>query len=159
EIVVDGNILRAPEGNYTYQWFRNGDKLIGDTQRTLTVNQMGEFSVELTNEAGCVTSLDAVTMTISGIFNSGILVSEELKIYPNPAFSEVKMQALGDLEFPGNSMRIYNSTGGEVSSSVEIVHQSPREVTLAISRLAAGTYVVIVESADSRMFVGKLVKR
>ncbi|MEB2781766.1 T9SS type A sorting domain-containing protein [Algoriphagus sp. C2-6-M1] len=159
EILVDGNILRAPEGNFTYQWFRNGDKLAGGTQQKLTVNQMGEFTVELTNEAGCTTRLAAVTMTISGLINTGILVSEELKIYPNPASSEVEIQALGDLEFAENSMSIYNSNGKEVSSSVEVIRQSPRAVTLAIGRLAAGTYLIMTESPDNKVFVGKLVKR
>ncbi|MEP4376718.1 MAG: T9SS type A sorting domain-containing protein, partial [Algoriphagus sp.] len=146
EITVDGNILSAPDGNFIYQWFRNGDKIAGATQRTLTVNQMGEFAVELTNEAGCMARLKAVTLMISGIFNPSILVTEELKIYPNPASSEVKVQALGDLEFAGNSMRVFNSTGADVSSSVEVIHQSPREITLAISRLAAGIYVIMLES-------------
>ncbi|WP_339707972.1 T9SS type A sorting domain-containing protein [Algoriphagus aquimarinus] len=159
EIVVDGNILKAPEGNYTYQWFRNGNKLTGDTQQKLTVNQTGEFTVELTNEAGCTTLLAAVTMTISGIFNPGILVSEELKIYPNPASSQVEIQALGDLQFAENSMRIYDPNGKDVSSSVEVIRQSPSSVTLTISRLAAGTYVIMVESQDSRVFVGKLIKQ
>lgn len=159
EIIVDGNILKAPEGNYTYQWFRNGNKLTGDTQQKLTVNQTGEFTVELTNEAGCTTRLAAVTMTISGIFNPGILVSEELKIYPNPASSQVEIQALGDLQFAENSMRIYDPNGKDVSSSVEVIRQSPSSVTLTISRLAAGTYVIMVESRDNRVFVGKLIKR
>lgn len=158
EIAVDGNILRAPEGNLTYQWFRNGDIIDGAIQRTLTVNQIGEYAVELTNEADCIQRLESVTVTISGLFNPGILVSEELKIYPNPASSEVEIQALGDLKFAENSMRIYNSSGKEVSSNVEVVHQSPSKVTLAISRLAAGTYLIRMESADNRVFVGKMIK-
>tara|TARA_R110002020_G_scaffold231_1_gene1160 strand:+ start:42443 stop:44773 length:2331 start_codon:yes stop_codon:yes gene_type:complete len=159
EIIVDGNILKAPEGNFTYQWFRNGEKLEGDTKQKLTVNQMGEFTVELTNEAGCATRLSSVTMTISGIFNPGILVSEELKIYPNPASSQVEIQALGDLKFAENSMRIYDNSGKEVSSSVEVIRQSSRSVTLAITRLSAGTYVIMVESQNSGVFVGKMIKQ
>ncbi|MFC5623830.1 T9SS type A sorting domain-containing protein [Algoriphagus winogradskyi] len=159
EIIVDGNILKAPEGNFTYQWYRNGEKLEGDTKQKLTVNQMGEFSVELTNEAGCTTRLVPVIMTISGIFNPGILVSEELKIYPNPASSQVEIQALGDLKFAANSMRIYDNSGKQVSSSVEVIRQSSRSVTLAIPRLSAGTYVIMVESDDNRVFVGKMIKQ
>jgi hypothetical protein len=158
-IVENGNILSAPEGNFTYQWYRNGDKIEGATQRKLTVNQMGEFAVELTNEAGCMVRLAPVTLTISGIFNPSILISEELKIYPNPASSEVKVQALGDLEFAEKSMRIYNSTGADVSSSVEVIRQSSTEVSLGISRLAAGNYVIMVESSDNRIFLGKLIKQ
>ncbi|UZD23743.1 metallophosphoesterase [Algoriphagus halophytocola] len=158
EIVIDGAILKAPEGNYTYQWFRNGEKLEGAIQRTLTVNQTGEYTVELSSEAGCPAKLDAVTMTISGILNPGILLTEELNIYPNPASSEVEIQAFGDLEFAENSMKIYNSSGKEVSSSVEVMLQSSGSVRLGISRLAAGTYVVMAEGLDSRVFVGKLVK-
>ncbi|PZX53896.1 putative secreted protein (Por secretion system target) [Algoriphagus ratkowskyi] len=73
--------------------------------------------------------------------------------------SEVKFIALGDLEFAENSIRIYNSDGMEVSASVEVVHQSPLQITLAISRLSAGTYVIRMESPDSRVFVRKLIKR
>ncbi|WP_057937769.1 T9SS type A sorting domain-containing protein [Algoriphagus resistens] len=159
EILVDGNILSAPEGNLTYQWFRNGDIIDGAILRTLTVNQIGEYAVELTNEAGCMQRLESVTVTISGLFNPGLLVSGELKIYPNPASLEVEIQVLGDLKFAENSMRIYNSSGKEVSSNVELVHQSPSKVTLAISRLAAGTYLIRVESTDNRAFVGKMIKR
>ena len=120
---------------------------------------MGEFTVELTNEAGCATRLSSVTMTISGIFNPGILVSEELKIYPNPASSQVEIQALGDLKFAENSMRIYDNSGKEVSSSVEVIRQSSRSVTLAIPRLSAGTYVIMVESQNSGVFVGNMIKQ
>ncbi|PZX48297.1 T9SS type A sorting domain-containing protein [Algoriphagus chordae] len=159
EIVEDGNILRAPEGDFTYQWYKNGEKIDGAISRSLEVQSMGEYSVELKNTAGCETRLAAVTMTISGIFNPGILVSEELKIYPNPASAEVEIQALGDLKFAENSMRIYNSSGREVSSSVEVIRQSSSSVSLAIARLSAGTYVIMVESRDNRVFVGKLIKQ
>ena len=159
EIEEDGNILRAPEGDFTYQWFKNDVAISGATSRTLEVNAMGDYTIELTNEAGCTTRLAAVTMTISGIFNPGILVSEELKIYPNPASSQVEIQALGDLEFAENTMRIYNSFGKEVSYNVEVIRQSRRSVTIAIPRLSAGTYVILVESQDKRMFVGKMIKQ
>ncbi|RAI94038.1 T9SS type A sorting domain-containing protein [Algoriphagus yeomjeoni] len=159
EIVVDGNILRAPEGNFTYQWYRNGEKIPEATQRNLTVNQMGEFSVELTNEAGCTARLASVNMTISGIFNPSIVVSEELRIFPNPASSQVEIQVLGDLKFAESSMRIYDQNGKEVSSSVEVIRQSSNAIILAIPRLSAGTYVIMVEGQDNRVFVGKLIKQ
>ncbi|MEB2781769.1 T9SS type A sorting domain-containing protein [Algoriphagus sp. C2-6-M1] len=71
----------------------------------------------------------------------------------------MEIQALGDLEFAENSMSIYNSNGKEVSSSVEVIRQSPRAVTLAIGRLAAGTYLIMIESPDNKVFVGRLIKR
>ncbi|WP_233754443.1 T9SS type A sorting domain-containing protein [Algoriphagus sp. AGSA1] len=159
EIEEDGNILRAPDGEFTYKWFKNDVEISGATSRTLEVHAMGEYAVELTNTAGCTARLAAVTVTISGILQPGIILSEELKIYPNPASSQVEVQALGDLEFAENNLRIYNSSGKDVSSIIEIIRQSPSAVTLGISRLAAGTYVILVESQENRMFVGKLMKR
>ncbi|WPR76705.1 T9SS type A sorting domain-containing protein [Algoriphagus sp. NG3] len=159
EIAEDGNILRAPDGEFTYKWFKNEVEIGGATSRTLEVHAMGEYAVELTNKAGCTARLAAVTMTISGILQPGIILSEELKIYPNPASSQVELQTVGDLEFAENSLRVYNSSGKDVSSSVELIRQSPSSVTLGISGLAAGTYVIMVESQENRMFVGKLMKR
>ncbi|WP_192349613.1 T9SS type A sorting domain-containing protein [Algoriphagus sp. Y33] len=159
EIEEDGNILSAPDGDFTYKWFKNDVEIGGETSRTMEVHAMGEYAVELTNEAGCTARLTSVTMTISGILQPGSILSEKLKIYPNPASGQVEIQTLGDLEFAENSMRIYDQNGKDVSSIVEVISHSPNAVKLAISRLAAGTYVIMVESQENRMFVGKLMKK
>ena len=88
EIKVDGDILRAPEGMASYQWFKDGEKIAGATQRELKVTAMGTYKVQVTNEAGCTAMLKEVVMTIAGL-PLGKLLVQNLKVYPNPAKNHV----------------------------------------------------------------------
>lgn len=157
EIAVDGNILRAPEGDYSYQWFRNGEKLEGSTSRTFTAQLMGEYSVELTSEAGCKATLEGVTLTISGILGRPVKEAENLKIYPNPASDRVIM------EFPDGALAskpaisIFATDGKNVTSAAEISILNDTEVEILLNRLAKGTYLIWAIGQDQKTYFGKLV--
>ncbi|MFN3999426.1 metallophosphoesterase [Algoriphagus sp.] len=157
EIAVDGNILLAPEGDFTYQWFRNGEKLEGSTSRTFTAQLMGEYSVELTSTAGCKAKLKVVTLTISGLFGKVINEARTLKIYPNPASDRVV------LEFPDGalvsipSLSLYSSEGKNVTDKVQISILNDSKVEIILNRLANGTYLIWVIAQDQKTYFGKLV--
>jgi 3',5'-cyclic AMP phosphodiesterase CpdA len=158
EITVDGNILIAPEGMYTYQWFKGDQAISGAANQTLVVNQMGSFSVSITNEFGCITHLKAVEMTISGLPGGKQIEAEALVIYPNPSKTEVVFEPKGDLEFVENSWKVYDLNGKDVGQSVFMIHQSSKQIRLDVSTLASGTYSVMVESQDNRIFLGRFIK-
>ncbi|MEN2283438.1 T9SS type A sorting domain-containing protein [Algoriphagus sp. SE2] len=156
EIEEDGNILRAPEG-YEYQWFRNGEILPEETERTIVLSQMGLYTVELTNEAGCKAMLPAIEVTISGILG-GKIESQELKIYPNPVSSEVTVEATGDLEFAESSWKIYDMNGRNLNVTIQVLNQTSTRLTFDVSDLANGTYLITVESTQSKIFLGRIIK-
>lgn len=157
EITVDGNILIAPEGN-SYQWFRNGQAISGATNQTFEVNQMGSYSVSISNELGCSAQLQAVEMTISGLPGGMQFEAEALVIYPNPSKVEVVFEPKGDLEFAENSWKVYDLNGKDLGQSVFMIHQSPKQIRLDVSTLASGAYSVMIESQDHRIFLGRFVK-
>lgn len=158
EIVMEGNILKAPLGEYTYQWFFDESKLEGANQSTFTVNQPGEYSVELTTNAGCKTRLEPVTMTISGILNPGHLISEDFKIYPNPVTDEVMIEVSGDHELKKDTWQLYDENGKAVGSQVILIRHTTSLLQLNISQLASGTYVVMGQSTNQELFIGKILK-
>ncbi|WP_268033660.1 T9SS type A sorting domain-containing protein [Algoriphagus sp. PAP.12] len=158
EIKVDGNILIAPEGMYTYQWYKGDQAISGAANQTFEVNQMGSFSVSITNEFGCSTHLKAVEMTISGFPGGKQIEAEALVIYPNPSKAEVVFEPKGDLEFAENSWKVYDLNGKDVGQSVFMIHQSSKQIRLDVSTLASGTYSVMVESHDHRIFLGRFVR-
>jgi|GEM_PF-4662078 len=158
EITVDGNILTAPEGMYSYQWYKGDQAISGAANQTFEVNQMGSFSVSITNELGCSTHLKAVEMTISGLPGGKQIEAVALLIYPNPSKAEVVFEPKSDLEFAENSWKVYDLSGKNVGQSVFMIHQSPKQIRLDVSTLASGTYTVMVESQDNRIFLGRFIK-
>jgi len=157
EIAVDGNILRAPEGYFTYQWFRNGEKLEGKTTRTFTAELMGEYTVEITTSAGCKASLKTVTLTISGLFGKAINEAQNLKIYPNPASDRVVMEFPDGALASSPSLSLYSSDGKNVTDAVQISILNDFKVEIILNRLANGTYLIWVMAQDQKTYFGKLV--
>jgi 3',5'-cyclic AMP phosphodiesterase CpdA len=157
EIEVDGNILRAPEGDFTYLWYRNGEKLEGATSRTFTAELMGEYAVELSSEAGCKTILEPVTLAISGLIGKPVKEPTNLKIYPNPASDRAI------LEFPDGALAskpafsVVSSDGKILTSAVQISILNDTEVEIILNRLAKGTYLIWAIGQDQESFFGKLV--
>ncbi|WP_026954204.1 T9SS type A sorting domain-containing protein [Algoriphagus vanfongensis] len=158
EIHVDGNRLRAPEGDFTYQWYRNGEILTEATERELEVHQMGSFSVIVTNSAGCATELNPVDLTISGLPGGQQIEAEALIIYPNPSQAELILEPQGDLAFAENSWRIFDLNGRDVSASAILLYQSDQQIRLDVSTLANGTYTVWIDSQAQKIFLGRFIK-
>ncbi|MBN3581882.1 metallophosphoesterase [Algoriphagus aestuarii] len=157
EIEEDGNILRAPEGNYTYQWFRNGELIPDQTSRSISLSQMGAYSVEIANELGCSARLGPVEVTISGLIN-GNVVSHELKIYPNPVSSEVTIESIGDLEFIAGSWEVFDMNGKSLNSNIRLLSESTTKLTLDVSSLSNGGYLISIKGSDHQVFLGRILK-
>ncbi|OOG74853.1 T9SS type A sorting domain-containing protein [Algoriphagus sp. A40] len=157
EITVDGDILRAPEGNFTYQWFRNGEPIAGATSRTFTAQLMGEYSVELANDAGCKSRLKPVTLTISGIGGKPVNKAIDLKIYPNPASDHAILELPDGVLASKPEISVYSSEGKEVSSAVQFTVLSDFEIEISLNRLAKGTYLIWIVGENQKTYFGKLV--
>ena len=156
EIQVDGNILRAPEGAFTYQWFRNGEKLTGATARVLTVDSMGDYLVELTSASGCVVKLKSVTLTVSGLGN-WVKPPIELILFPNPASVKVQLLMPQDVTIEISAIQVYSMEGKSVTELIPIVKVSESQAELSISSLPSGTYLVWILGDSQNSYLGKFV--
>lgn len=82
-ISYGGGILTASPSALSYQWYLNGNPIIGATNQNYSPSQNGDYTVTYTDANGC-TSSESLPTTISDI---GVGVSEldgKLQIYPNP---------------------------------------------------------------------------
>ena len=158
EIEEKGNVLTAPAGSFTYKWFRNGELIPGAIFRELVVNQTGEFTVELTSEAGCKAKMKSVVLTISGLGINRVVDAEELKIFPNPASRYLEVEIISDQVNSVNTIKIFGIDGKEVTSSVIISKSGSNAFTLDITKLANATYLVYLEGDEQRSFFGRFIK-
>ncbi len=159
EIKPEGNKLVAPSGNYTYQWFRNGEAIAAATDRIFTLFEKGSYTVELTNPSGCKAMLKAVEVTIAGLLRPDVIQSEELKINPNPAIDRVEIQIKSDLAFELKSLKIYGFEGKELTGIISIAKISDSMYQLDISTLTPGNYLVLLESTNHKIFIGRFIKQ
>lgn len=157
KISVDGNILRAPEGSFTYRWFRNGEPIAGATSRTYTADLMGEYSVELTSILGCKAELEPVTLAISGIGGNPVNQAIELKIYPNPASDRAILQLPDGVLAAKPEISIYSAEGKNINSAVQMVSVNDDEVEIQVNRIPNGTYLIWIVGENQKTYFGKLV--
>ncbi|MBN7811938.1 metallophosphoesterase [Algoriphagus sp. H41] len=157
EIVVDGNVLRAPEGSFSYQWYRNGEKISGATSRTFTANESGDYSVELRNEAGCAAMLKAFTLTISGLIGKPVSQALELKLYPNPASDRVLVELPDGALAGGPQIQLFSTEGKEVTGSVAIAVLDDSKLEISLNRMAKGTYLIWIVGEGQKTYFGKLM--
>lgn len=157
EILEDGNVLIAPDGDFEYQWYRNGDLMEGETSSTLELNQMGLYTVEITNLNGCTSTLGPVEITISGVIG-GVIVSQELKIYPNPVLDEVVLETIGDVEFIPDTWKVRDTNGKEVNANIALISQNSSRIVLDLRSLASGVYMVAIEGEEKQLFLGRILK-
>lgn len=83
-IVKTGSILSTAIPYSTYQWYRNGKILAGETRRNFNMMFDGNYHVVVTNSFNCVNVSD--TLSVQGL--SVKVVSRQdvqVEVYPNPS--------------------------------------------------------------------------
>lgn len=119
------------------QWLRNGEEIPGAIGQSLEITQPGNYQVKVTNEFGCSAVSEAITITNLEEVRKG----NTIKLIPNPAEEYVTLKF--DKEFFLQTINIVNAQGVSIKT-IEIQNMVD-EVTLQISALSSGSYILIVE--------------
>lgn len=88
-IQQSGSLLSTPDttGN-SFQWMNNGVPIGGATNSFYNVTSAGVYSVEVTDEFGCVYTSGNTTMNVS---TQDLDLNEAIQLFPNPAQNEINM--------------------------------------------------------------------
>jgi M6 family metalloprotease-like protein len=107
-IAVNSNELTSssPVGN---QWFLNKIEIKGATEQTYTIKETGNYSVQVSNENGCISEMsDDVNVSFTSV--NGI--KYQVQVYPNPTTGLMTISGLPYNE-PTN-VSVYNLLGEKV---------------------------------------------
>jgi hypothetical protein len=125
-----GNILYT--GSFaTYQWYLNGTAIAGATSSLYHTSSTGSYIVVVTDGNGC-RDTSAVYVLSSGTNGVGTIASGDIKLYPNPTASVIKIDA------PVKVNVSILSPDGKV-----VIHQLDA-TTIDVSSLANGMYMIMV---------------
>lgn len=102
---------------------------------------------------------DAVTVRLSETYwNKGVVTPPALEAVPNPAIETTTVSYNVGTEYQqAQSITVYDLTG--VQRVKQKVNGNNGEVTLNVSHLAPGTYVISLEADGTRIATQKLIKK
>jgi len=143
-ITASGAVLSTTATYATYQWYLNGVLISGATSSTYTATAIGNYTVTVTDAAGCTGT--SVIYLISSLGVSNVVGNEPISIYPNPVQNEETITAPFVIEI----IEIMNLLGQVVYTNTD----KTKTATIKVETLQAGIYIIKV----NKEFVQKMVK-
>lgn len=111
-IILNGITLST--GNYTsYQWYLNGNLVIGANTSTLTAAINGVYTVKVIDTNGCSGTSLPLNLLSVGVRDFEIDKIIDIDVYPNPSNGHLKVKLNADI-IP-NSIEILNSLGNRIN--------------------------------------------
>ncbi len=106
----------------SYQWYFNDNQIVGETSRTLTINQAGEYKLKTKNETGC--EQESNIINIISEENPNALIRYDLRFIPDTTFylcnnEAIKLTAVGGVKYTWfkNEIEITNDKEIEITES------------------------------------------
>lgn len=136
-ILTNGWVLTCTTHGFAYQWYFNGNPIVGANQQIYTATTIGSYSVEASSYQGCVSGISPAVLV------SGIAIQEVLPfiIAPNPnggAFS---------LSFNFNFYDDFNLSIFTVDGKLVYIENLPNFIgeynkKINLSDLGPGLYII-----------------
>ncbi len=140
-ISVDGNVLASEQEFQQYQWYNEGGKIEGATNKTYTVERSGEYYLLASNEFECELKSETVNIALTSI-NSDTRANEVL-LYPNPV-SETLFIQMNQNTF--TEVLFYDAFGQRILN--KSLDPGKKLNTVNIKNLSAGIYIVVLRNSE-----------
>jgi len=148
-ITQAGNLLQVNQTAAVYQWVdcNNRGVITGENGRTLTINALGDYAVEVTVN-GCTERSDCFTVTS---LNSADVVASNISVYPNPTTDFLTIERKSDLLA---SFSVYDIRGKKLKT----MNSRDRLTKIEVSALSSGFYFIEVRTSHSKK-IKRFVKK
>jgi PKD repeat protein len=148
-IVQNGNELSAQvTGSFTYQWYLNGNELLGETNSSIQISQSGMYSVMITDNNGC--------SSISSNFNAQLgtvleNTEQQISLYPNPNSGSFTIDLPEGVEL--STLKVTDAYGKMINA---VQTKSNTGIFVNLPSVAKGVYFVNYQIND-RWFTNRIV--
>ncbi|WP_170916619.1 T9SS type A sorting domain-containing protein [Dyadobacter psychrophilus] len=160
-VFIPGKMLMLsiiPSPGQTYQWRRNSQDIIGAVTNSYVVKEEGSYTITVTSN-GCTFVSTPFIISVILAAEPSLNVGYQVAIFPNPTNSTAR--ALFTLPKPMKArVCIYDINGrkmSQISSSVKLMNH---DLSLDLSSLPAGTYIVKMKALDTEKEIAtRIIKR
>jgi hypothetical protein len=143
-IVDSGNNLTSSISGMSYQWYLNGNPIVGSDSISIMVSQNGTYKVDVVYPNGCIkTSADFVLNNVG--INS--IKTSEFSIYPNPGTGLFKINGI---ELNGKNIQIQNLNG-------KLIYDFTIEKNnyINLENLNSGFYIIHINEKKTKVLLVK----
>jgi hypothetical protein len=140
-ISLNGNILESSKAEQ-YQWFFNGDSIVGANNRTFAPPVSGMYAVQTVDSNECVSLSDPYNFVISGLDHKD---RNALTIFPNPSSGKVYITLAEKSTRSNAKLNIFDYTGRLILNKEVILSD---RIELDLQDLTKGIYQVILNDND-----------
>jgi photosystem II stability/assembly factor-like uncharacterized protein len=151
-VIQNENVLIANAIGYDYQWGEcsNGfEAIIGENSQSFTATENGLYAVQISNGQCDVTS---DCFTVSTLSTNNNLLSNNIKVFPNPTSSIINVQF--KLLSKNTKLSIYDINGKLLIK--QILYKINNKIN--IQNLSQGLYILKIEKEDKSLFT-KIIKK
>ena len=147
-IVEQGDTLATFNGT-AYQWLRNDTIILNATANTYVVTQTGQYSVQVADTNGCISTSASVLVTITSVGINEVSLENEVAIYPNPATGSFYIHYTS-VSGKNLYLTMFNAVGEKVKEELLGVANNT-DASVSISTLPVGVYLVQLQSGQNTM--------
>lgn len=152
-INFDGTELSTDANAEEYQWFRDGNEILGATSNIYKPTEPGLYNVVIYSQNGCDAS--SITYEIESTSVSMIEDSKHIRVSPNPFKSKISVYI--DINEITNITDIYiRDLNGNI-----IRHLNPKnnlsDFEIQLDNVAKGMYYLIINTKSNK-FIKKIIK-
>jgi hypothetical protein len=132
--VSDSILVESPAGFASYSWSN------GATSEDIWVASSGIYSVTATDSTGCKDA-DTVTVTITGIDETGSDFAQSLSLQPNPnsGFFTITLGAESNIE---GELKVFNLHGQVIREEQVMVQSGKKQMEMNLQNHSSGLYYV-----------------
>jgi hypothetical protein len=127
----------------TYQWYRDSVMLAGSITQVIEIIQDGNYTVEVTDNAGC--SISSAVMLVNNLGIANINGAEDVLIYPNPASGVLNIQINGLNGSGGLTVKLSDAIGQVIIEKAMVNPSNNITIQLPVQSLASGVYLLQVQ--------------
>ncbi|MBK7811717.1 MAG: PQQ-dependent sugar dehydrogenase [Saprospiraceae bacterium] len=140
-IKIQGDIIQAPSGFISYNWYLDGQFLSSSSDSNLLIDQRGFFQLSVIDQNNCESELsDSVFLVPSAIIDPKV---EFFSLFPNPGSGIFNLILDARLQLPFEIL-VYDENGNVVwqNTAKDVHHQ----ILIDIQHVPNGIYLVLIKS-------------
>jgi hypothetical protein len=151
-----GNLL-VSSANTGNQWYSFGNLLPGETGKTLELKEPGIYTVQVTNEFGCISEMsDEYDYNVNSVEDD--MFAESVKVYPVPSLGYLTIEI--NLEQASKiNISIYTLAGEIVYSAGPVYSATGLIKKLDLSKLPNGSYYIKIDNGKTSLTKKIIMKR